>query len=218
MRAPVSGPTGDWGCKHHQLGKSRLLQRHMAEKEMVSMLLEFSFANHRSYRYWTEFSMLAEKKLTVRNDTLIPLYKHQYLRAAVVMGSNGSGKSNLVDAFTFVRDFALGSIRLEPEEMIPYVPDSLTRSGDASAYQIKIEENEVQYVYRFQIQGNTVAEEELYCYPKNKRTPVFSRTGHTITEGKGFTGVFSRCGAMLQENQLLLSYAGRLWNNPYGVG
>ena len=183
---------------------------------MVSMLLEFAFANHRSYRYWAEFSMMASKKQTVRKDTLIPLYKHQYLRAAVIIGPNGSGKSNLVDAFTFVRDFVLGSNRLGPGERIPHVPHSLARSGDASGYEIKIEENEVQYVYRFIIQGNAVAEEELYCYPKNRRTVVFSRAGHTITEGKGFTGVFSRCGAMLQENQLLLSYAGSLWTNPYG--
>ena len=97
---------------------------------MVSMLLEFAFANHRSYRYWTELSMLASKKQTVRKDTLIPLYRHQYLRAAVIIGPNGSGKSNLVDAFTFMRDFVLGSNRLGPDERIPYVPHSLARSGD----------------------------------------------------------------------------------------
>ena len=66
------------------------------------MLLEFSCSNHKSIRKDVLFSALAGTDTTKIEDTK-EFGKYRVLKSAVIYGANGSGKSNFLDAISFVR-------------------------------------------------------------------------------------------------------------------
>ena len=66
------------------------------------MLLEFSCSNHRSIREEVFFSMIAGKD-TAQEERTEEFDGVKVLKAAVMYGANGSGKSNFIDAVSFVK-------------------------------------------------------------------------------------------------------------------
>ena len=66
------------------------------------MLLEFSCSNHRSVRDRILFSALAGAD-DAHEENLISFAKYRVLRSALIYGANGSGKSNVIDAISFVK-------------------------------------------------------------------------------------------------------------------
>jgi len=67
------------------------------------MLLEFRCSNHKSIRGNVLFSTLAGKDNTL-DDKTYHVGDMKVLRAAVIYGANGSGKSNFIDAISFVQN------------------------------------------------------------------------------------------------------------------
>ena len=65
------------------------------------MLLEFSCSNHRSIRDEVLFSLIAGTDKT-HNENIEQIAGLKILKAAVIYGANGSGKSNFIDAISFV--------------------------------------------------------------------------------------------------------------------
>ena len=71
------------------------------------MLLRIKIKNFRSFYEETEFDMFPNPKRTsfpnhVYSDQKIPL-----LKQAAFYGANGSGKSNFIEAFNFLRSFVV---------------------------------------------------------------------------------------------------------------
>lgn len=77
------------------------------------MLVTFSVSNFRSFNEERTFSMVASKRFTDHPDhaRLIPKADESVLRAAAVYGPNAAGKSNLVKALSFLKEFVLGGRR-----------------------------------------------------------------------------------------------------------
>jgi AAA15 family ATPase/GTPase len=137
------------------------------------MLLSFRFANHRSFR--------DEQQLN-----LVPVYDSAgdsgQERSAVpvvgVFGANASGKSNLIDAFSYMRTLVgrsdrdvepgLGlerrSFRLDPE--IAAYP---------SSYAVDLRLEGIRYTYGFTLDDDGILEEWLHSYPKNRSRTIFER-------------------------------------------
>ena len=92
------------------------------------MIIEYSFANFRSFKEKTHFSMRATAQTTF-NDTLIRDFDERILPSAVVYGANASGKSNIISSLQVFREIVVaGSIAnnvsaLSNLELCPFLHD-----------------------------------------------------------------------------------------------
>jgi hypothetical protein len=78
------------------------------------MLIEFSVGNYRSFKDVVTFSMVAAPiqhpdENMARNNVFAATKDINLLRSAAIYGANASGKSNLVRALSFMKDFVLDS-------------------------------------------------------------------------------------------------------------
>src|SRR5437868_3651433 len=89
------------------------------------MLVEFRLGNFRSYAAEKRFSMVAGVGTELLSNTMKAegLARYPLLRSAAIYGANASGKSNLIQAFHFFKDFVLRSAETRREgEEIPVLP------------------------------------------------------------------------------------------------
>ena len=170
------------------------------------MLLEFTCSNHKSIRNEVLFSMLAGKDNTFADKTY-EMDGFSFLKAAVIYGANGSGKSNLIDAISFVKNLVMNSINHQPGQGIRQVPHKLDGFMKKSSYKIQFIVNGIRYVFGFSLKNMLVSEEYLYFFPNNRQTVIFERSGDVFKTGSKFRGRFSSCKDVLKPNRLLISCA-----------
>lgn len=147
------------------------------------MLIEFAVENFRSFKEETVFSLIATKDEShpshvVRTEGGKPL---RVLRAAALYGANASGKSNLVNAIAFARDFIVTGTRASGA--IPYEPFKLsaaTRTAP-SKFEFVFTIDDILYTYGFKADAARVHEEWLFATPGKKEVPYFER----ITDESG---------------------------------
>lgn len=155
------------------------------------MLVEFSVENHRAFREKQTFSMVADAATQrLRPDhvartgfSAVPYV----LREACLFGANGSGKSSLIDAITFMSRFVQNSFRNEPRKGIdvkPFLFHSEWRNKPSEFEAIFIQE-ETQYQYGFALTRERVVEEWLFARPKitGRQRRLFTRTYDHATGG-----------------------------------
>ena len=171
------------------------------------MLLEFSCSNHRSVRDRILFSALAGAD-DAHEENLISFAKYRVLRSALIYGANGSGKSNVIDAISFVKNLVANSVNHQLGQGFRQTPHRLA-SGDnsESAYAIQFITKGIRYMYGFTLKNLLVADEYLYYVPKGRQTKIFERSVTDFTEGSKFTGKFTACKDAVKPNRLLLSCA-----------
>lgn len=175
-------------------------------KEEMLMLLEFSCSNHKSIRSDVLFSTLAGKDNTYE-DRLREMDGIRVLKAAVIYGANGSGKSNFIDAISFVKNLVTNSINHQPGQGIRQLPHKLDGFDKESSYKIQFVTKGIRYVFGFSLKNMLVSDEYLYFFPNNRQTKIFERSGETFSAGSKFRGKFSACKDVLKPNRLLLSCA-----------
>lgn len=170
------------------------------------MLLEFSCSNHKSIRGKVLFSALAGKDTTYEEKTF-EFSGNRILKSAVIYGANGSGKSNFIDAISFVKNLVMDSINYQPGQGIRQTPHKLEGSDCNSSYSIQFVTNEVRFVYGFTLKNLLVEEEYLYYFPNGRQAKIFERDEKGFTVGSKFRGKLSSCKNVLKPNRLLLSCA-----------
>ena len=67
------------------------------------MLIKISIENYKSFDQKEELSMISSSKMQGNKNHRIKIKQTQLLKNAVVYGANASGKSNLVEAFEFIK-------------------------------------------------------------------------------------------------------------------
>lgn len=105
---------------------------------------------------------------------------------AGVFGTNASGKSNLLDALSFMRDTVRWSMNHgEPGSGIHREPFALDAEAatDPSIFVIDLMLSGVRHTYGFAIDDGQVTEEWLYTYPKRRKRVVFERDGEDFAFG-----------------------------------
>ena len=147
------------------------------------MLIEFSVGNYKSFKEEVTLSMVASR-LTSQNkeldaNTVFPVNEDtSLLTSAAVYGANASGKSNLVAAMRFMREFVLESSKdTQAGESIPveqYALSPETLSQPASFEMVFIAEG-IQYRYGFEVTPKQVEHEWLYHVPKSREIRLFER-------------------------------------------
>ena len=170
------------------------------------MLLEFTCSNHKSIRSKVLFSVLAGKDNTYE-DKMIEVSGIRVLKSAVIYGANGSGKSNFIDAISFVKNLVTNSINHQPGQGIRQTPHKLDGFERESSYKIQFIAQGIRYDFGFSLKNMLVTEEYLYYFPNNRQTKIFERDGDSFSSGSKFRWKFSACKDVLKPNRLLLSCA-----------
>lgn len=170
------------------------------------MLLEFSCSNHKSIREKVFFSTLAGTD-TAYEDKIYKFDGLRVLKSAVLYGANGSGKSNFIDAISFVKYLVTNSISNAPGQGIRQSPHKLEGFKKESAYKIQFVSNKVRYAYGFSLKEMLVVDEFLCYFPNGRQTKIFERSLEEFSAGSKFRGRLNTCKDVLKPNRLLLSCA-----------
>lgn len=130
------------------------------------MLLEFSVANFRSFKDRATLSLLAdENEAEHPENTSTAPDGARLLRIAAIYGANASGKSNLIQAFLFVKRFVQDSFReAQAGEPIPVRQFRLNpgMKSRPSEFEVVFYQNGVRYRYGFAVNERHVLEEWLF--------------------------------------------------------
>lgn len=177
------------------------------------MLIEFSCSNHKSIREPITFSFLAGKD-TTSIEKVQTVGEMKLLKSAVIYGANGSGKSNFIDAISFVKSLVMNSINHQPGQGIRHTPHKLENINTASVYQVQFLVDNIRYVFGFSLKNMLIAEEYLYYFPKGRQAKVYDRIEGKIIPGSKFRSKFSMCKEVLKPNRLLLSCAANFADIP----
>jgi uncharacterized protein len=178
------------------------------------MLIEFSVGNYRSFKEVVTFSMVAAPIVVGDspingNNLFLATKEIKLLKSAAIYGANASGKSNLVLAISFMKEFAINSV----------VGSRITSEIETESYQLNIESERepsyfemvfiigtARYRYGFEVDRHSVKSEWLYQTLRTKESQLFDRENSKI---KVF-GKFSE-GRLLEnktrKNALFLSVA-----------
>lgn len=168
------------------------------------MLLEFSCSNHKSIRGEILFSTLAVND-NILETNIQEISGLKILKSAVIYGANGSGKSNFIDALTFVRDLVINSISYQLGQSIKQQPHKLNGFSRESSYKIQFITKGTRYVFGFSIKNMLITNEYLYYFPNNRQTKIFERNEDSFTSGSKFRGKFTTCKDVIKPNRLMLS-------------
>lgn len=177
------------------------------------MLIEFSVGNFRSFKDKVTLSMEAAKLrsknhlLDEKNIAFINQGKLNLLKSAAIYGANASGKSNLIKAIDFARDFILASSKeSQIEEEIDVENFLLTTDTihKPSFFEFAFLHKNKKYRYGFEVDSERIHHEWLYHVPTAREARIFEREGQVIK----LSGRISEARALInrtRENALFLS-------------
>ena len=174
------------------------------------MLIEFTVENYLSYRDSKTLSMVASGQISEHTETnVISSERTPLLKSAVIYGANASGKSNLLNAIAYMRQFVIDSSKEsqadEPIDVSPFKLDTATEN-QPSRFEVAFFINNIRYRYGFQTDRTAVVAEWLFEAKKDKEKPLFLREGEGIDVRSGFPegkGLESKT----RDNALFLSVA-----------
>lgn len=174
------------------------------------MLLSFRVENHKSIR--EEQQLL----LTPTYDDARPESADwEAVAVAGVFGANASGKSNLLDALSFMQDLVRWSLNNgEPGSGIHREPFALNAEAatEPSIFVVDLMLSGVRHTYGFAINGAQVLEEWLYTYPKRRKRVVFDRDGAEFEFGDRTPVKLRQVKDLTSPNVLFLTVAARALN------
>ena len=174
------------------------------------MLIQFNFKNFKSFREETSLDMTAATLLKEHPYNLITERDESFLKVAVVYGSNGSGKSSIVQAFEFMRKWVITSFKNEGEKKgIPikrFAFDNTSKSKVAE-FEVFFKHKSNEYQYGFSLDNKKIHEEWLYKRDfrgKNKYISLFERSGDKIECNSILKGA-DVLSELVEESTLFLS-------------
>lgn len=170
------------------------------------MILEFSCSNHRSIRDKIIFSTLPSDDI-YHEDKIYEINGYKALSSAVIYGANGSGKSNFIEAFEYLKNLVTNSALFQPGSFIKQLPNKLEGFNKESSYSIQFITNKVRYAFGFSIKDYLVKEEYLYYFVDDEQKLIFDRNQNNILIGEEFGRKFDISKEVLRENRLMLSCA-----------
>ncbi len=173
------------------------------------MLVEFSVKNFLSIKDMATLSMAAaaihehEESNTQRVGNLI------LLKSAALYGANASGKSNLIKAFRFVKNFILTSSKgtniADRIAVEPFMLNTETEN-EPSFFETIFYVGEKRFRYNFEVNGQFVVSENLYFVPNKTEALLFERKGDDIKTGNYFKEG-KKIRELTRKNALFLSVA-----------
>lgn len=180
------------------------------------MLLQFSIKNFRTFKNKATLSLVATNydKSTREDENIFSNEKYGYrlLKSAVVYGANASGKSKLLEAFSFMRHFVINSSKTTQKgERINVEPFllSVDTENEPSEFEVIFLYNNELFRYGFEATQEKIISEWLYHKPKTKEVELFYRDKDKFeTHERNFTkGTTIVKEKLVRDNALLVSVA-----------
>ncbi len=143
------------------------------------MLLRFEVSNYRSILEPVEMSLVAtdDDRLPARR---LGWASRPALTVAAIFGPGASGKSNVLEALSWL-SAAVGRSLRAWDERIPREPFRLTAGrGTTSAYEVEVVVKGVYYAYRLEVDDSAVRFESLHSYPERRKRVLFEREGSDL--------------------------------------
>ena len=176
------------------------------------MLLRFSVANHLSIRDEQAVSFVATSS-RVRHDLRVPCDHSPsgfVLPSILILGANGSGKSNLVHAMKTMRSMVLCShSRWNPSGGVPRHPFQLDDkySREPSYFELDFVVDDIPHHYQVAASDSRFSFERLCVFPKSRQRVLFERDGDTFRFGRHLNGQNNQIAKLTRPNSLYLSTA-----------
>ncbi len=134
------------------------------------MLINFKVGNYRSFYKSAKLSMEAvrDNKLNEINtftvsEGLMPKGENELLKSVVIFGGNASGKSNVLKAFSYMRNVILFSASQWPivsgNEKFAFLDKAL---NEETLFEVEFIQNKRYYKYGFTINNGVIGREWLY--------------------------------------------------------
>ena len=140
------------------------------------MILELKIRNYLSFKDEVVFSFEA-----TADDRLEDYYVTEVapgvrlLKMAMVYGANASGKSNLLNAFNFIKDF-INNLPSQKDESTDFVPFKFSNGTQyPGSFELTFFIDLKKYRYYLELDENSVFQETLYYYPGTQPAVVFDR-------------------------------------------
>ncbi|MFF2378240.1 ATP/GTP-binding protein [Streptomyces xiamenensis] len=179
----------------------------------MPVLLRFQVTNHASLRDEQELSLIAGDRHAERAEYEVPGSDLRAVPVAAIYGPNASGKSNALDALTWMRHAVLSSFRQwDPAGGVPRRPFVLRRDHTSfpSTFELDFIVGKARYAFGFTVDDERIQEEWLYSFPEGRRRKLYSRTGRDaepMSFGRSLTGRRKTISQLLRPNSLYLSVA-----------
>lgn len=170
------------------------------------MLISFSCENVLSFKEQQYLSMLASNKK--KEDILqfnvldYEYKKDKFLKSALIFGANANGKTNFINALSFLRDKVLFSLNeVKKDSGISISPFLFSQESIKSPNEFEIEfiSNEIKYRYGLALEEENILEEWLY-YTQSRETLLFHREKDKIVEKNDNS--FKEINIVLEKNVL----------------
>lgn len=175
------------------------------------MLLSVRAVNHKSLRDEQQLNLVPAYEADRPTGTDWPA-----VPVVAIFGANASGKSNLIDAISYIWEMATQSDRsAEPGRGVnrsPFMLDPEAAKAP-SWYDIDAVIAGVRYTYGFAVDDDRVVEEWLHRYPRGRKQIVFERTQDEFRFGTTVAADLQRATAITPSNVLFLSTAARAGQN-----
>lgn len=144
------------------------------------MIQELKIKNFLSFKEEAVLSFEATKDTTFEDYQVVEVTEGvRLLRMALIYGANASGKSNTLQALSFLRTFWFASPQSIKDQtgVIPFLLDKET-PNEPSYFELRFFVEDIRYWYILSLDRKVVHTEKLYYYkPKSAQpTMLFSRT------------------------------------------
>ena len=174
---------------------------------MRTMLIKFNFKNFKSFKNENCLDMEAASIKEHEYNT-INIKDKKYLKVAAIYGANASGKTNVLEAFEFMKEKLMISddTNMNSSEIDNYYNfsfDEKTRNEPIALEVTFLAENKKIYQYGFEIKNKVIVSEWLYVKKVNKSTPIFDRDENKVKFNKSYKAKINKFD--VDSNSLFLS-------------
>ena len=177
------------------------------------MLLRFRAKNVYSFRDEFELDLRTRKRGGGGSQS-------EAARVVAIYGANASGKSNVLNAMSWMSE-AVGRSGVEwvasrgvPRPLFKLDPAA---RGEASLFELEFLLGEIRYIYGFEVSDERVETEWLYEYATGRRRTLFIRDADAEDEydfkGRQLKGELEQIRRLTRPNALFVSIGAQL-NNP----
>lgn len=146
------------------------------------MLIRFTVENFLSFNQRIDFNMIAADDThhshhVVKGDSEDSI---RLLRTSIIYGANASGKSNLIKAMKFARDFIVDGVEKNTNININNFKLDKTCYTKPSRFEFEFRNQDKQYAYGFLVDKHKIHEEWLFEIGVNTEIPIYERRGEDI--------------------------------------
>jgi AAA15 family ATPase/GTPase len=141
------------------------------------MILSLKIKNFLSFKDEVTFSFEATKDQHLEEYQIVEVTPGVRIsKLGIVYGANASGKSNLIDAFSFLRTFFFRTPESKDDQTnsVPFLLDEYSRNNPSEFELIFFIESK-KYIYTLKITESNVVSESLLHYPGIRPAEIFTR-------------------------------------------